>query len=229
MKTTAFGVSGLAIVILTIFAVLQLVSGHTRSVNLQDNLQQALESSLETTLNGDYPIRTDDELVADVLEGLAIRLDDNCELDVTVNAIDRTKGLLSVEVTANYMTRHQDTNGDGEIDDKDAFRDLNHDGKLDAQDHVSSVTAERTVLLEEYDVAQAGKHTVNYEIIDNQGVSAMYKKYTLTAGHHMMVPKNPEVNFDGYWYLDGTTKMSRAQIQNLPVDKNYRFTNRKIN
>lgn len=227
MKTTAFGVSGLAIVIMTIFAVLQMVSGHTRSVNLQDNLQQALESSLETVIDKDYPIRTDDELVADVLEGLAIRLDDNCELDVTVNAIDRTKGLLSVKVDAYYMTQHQDTNSDGTIDDRDAFQDLNKDGKLDASDHVSKVTAERTVLLEEYDVAAIGKHTITFTIIDTNGVSAMYKKYVLTDGHHMMVPKDPTVNFDGYWYLDGKTPMTRDQIKQLPVDKNYEFTNRK--
>lgn len=226
MKTTAFGVSGLAIVIMTIFAVLQLVSGHTRSVNLQDNLQQALESSLETSLEGDYPIRTDEELVADVLEGLAIRLDDNCELDVTVNAIDRTKGLLSVKVTAYYTTRHQDTNGDGIIDERDSFVDINQDGKVDATDHVSTVTAERTVLLEEYDVAAIGKHTVVYEMIDPQGVSAMYKKYVLTDGHHMMIPKNPTTNFDGYWYLEGRTRMTPEQIKQLPVDKDYHFTNR---
>lgn len=228
MKTTAFGVSGLAIVIMTIFAVLQIVSGHTRSVNLQDNLQQALASSLETSLEGDYPIRTDDELVADVLEGLALRLDDNCELDVTVNAIDRTRGLLSVKVTAHYMTRHQDTNGDGTIDERDSFVDINRDGKLDAKDHVSTVTAERTVLLEEYDVAAIGTHTISFEIIDSQGVSAMYKKYILTEGHQMLVPKNPTVNFDGYWYLDGQTRMTREQIKQLPVDQNYRFTNRRI-
>lgn len=124
--------------------------------------------------------------------------------------------------------RHQDTNGDGTIDERDSFVDINRDGKLDAKDHVSTVTAERTVLLEEYDVAAIGTHTISFEIIDSQGVSAMYKKYILTEGHQMLVPKNPTVNFDGYWYLDGQTRMTREQIKQLPVDQNYRFTNRRI-
>lgn len=246
MKTTAFGISSLAITFFTILAVLQLVSGHTRAVNLQDNLQQALESSLETAMNSDrsYTISTNDELIADVLEGIAMRLDDNCELRLEVNEVDKTLGILSVKATAYYMTSNQDVNGDGKIDASDQFKngydwngdgvidlndDLNGDGKLDEKDAlVSTVTAERTIILEQYDIAQVGKHTITYKMIDSTGTEAMYKRYMLTEGVKLMCPKDPTSNFDGKWYLNGTaTAYTPAQIKAMDLDKDYVFYNKR--
>lgn len=245
MKTTAFGISGLIIVIFTVLAVLQVSTGHTRGVNLQDNLQQALEDSLDTALSDhSYTIATNDELIADVLEGIAIRLDDNCELRLTVHEVDKTLGILSVKATAYYMTKNQDTNGDGVIDKNDNLAgeidyngdgvidmedDLNGDGVLDEKDsQVSVVTAERTIILEHYDVEQVGKHTITYKVIDGSGTEALYKQYTLTEGEHLMAPKNPTVNFDGNWYLNGETAYTPDEIKGLTLDKDYVFLNKPL-
>lgn len=253
MKTTAFGISGLGIVLFTILAVLQLVSGHTRTVNLQDNLQQALESSLETAMNSEkaYTIATNDELVADVLEGIAVRLDDNCELRLEVNEVDKTLGIISVKATAYYMTRNQDTNDDGVIDKSDSFTEIdwNGDGVVDDRDDmdgdgvytdkdklVSVVTAERTVILEQYDVASVGKHTITYYMVDASGSKAMYKRYQLTEGVNLMAPKDPSANFDGHWYriikTGGTetvdpTPYTAAQIRAMTLTEDYSFVNQR--
>lgn len=245
MKTAAFGMSGLAIVMFTVLAVLQISTGHTRTINLQDNLQQVLEASLETAMdNGkSYTIATNDELIADVLEGIAMRLDDNCELRLEVNEVDKTLGILSVKATVYYMTRNQDVNGDGVIDESDHFADsidwngdgvidmnddLNGDGVLDEKDSlISVVTAERTIILEQYDVALAGKHTIQYRMVDGAGTEALYKLYTLTEGEKVMAPKNPTANFDGHWYL-GTTPYTPDQIRNMDLDQDYIFYNKAM-
>lgn len=252
MKTTAFGISGLGIVLFTILAVLQLVSGHTRTVNLQDNLQQALESSLETAMDSDrsYTIATNDELVADVLEGIAMRLDDNCELRLEVNEVDKTLGIISVKATAYYMSSNMDTNGDGVVDERDTFKDVdwNEDGVIDDRDDldgdgvytykdklVSVVSAERTVILEQYDVAQVGKHSITYQIVDASGVKAMYKRYLLTEGVNMMAPKDPYTGFAGWYRVvnSGGTEVveprlySAAEIKAMPLNEDYVFVDKR--
>lgn len=224
MKTTAFGISGFAIVFFTILAVLQLCAGHTRATNLQDNLQQALEASMKTAMDStkSYPIESDDELVADLLQGIAMRLDDNCELRLEVNELDRTLGILSVKVTAYYMTQNQDTNhnsdgtyGDGVIDENDTF----------TEEITSEVTAEHTMILEQFDMTTVGKHTVTYQMEDERGIVSIYKKYNLTKGVNLMAPKDPISNFDGHWYI-GSDAYTAAEIKNMTLDQDYVFYNK---
>lgn len=224
MKTTAFGISGFAIVFFTILAVLQLCAGHTRATNLQDNLQQALEASMKTAMDSSksYAIDSDDELVADILQGIAMRLDDNCELRLEVNELDRNLGILSVKVTAYYMTQNLDTNdngdgtyGDGVIDENDTLTDQ----------IVSEVTAEHTLILEQFDMTSVGKHTITYQMEGDDGAVSIYKKYTLTKGVKLMVPKDPVSNFDGHWYL-GDDAYTPAEIKDMDLDQDYTFRNK---
>lgn len=224
MKTTAFGISGFAIVFFTILAVLQLCAGHTRATNLQDNLQQALEASMKTAMDSSksYAIDSDDELVADILQGIAMRLDDNCELRLEVNELDRNLGILSVKVTAYYMTQNLDTNdngdgtyGDGVIDENDTLTDQ----------IVSEVTAEHTLILEQFDMTTVGKHTITYQMEGDDGAVSIYKKYTLTKGVKLMVPKDPVSNFDGHWYL-GDDAYTPAEIKDMDLDQDYTFRNK---
>ena len=64
MKTIAFGVCGLAIVVMSFVGLLQVVSVDTREVNLRDTLYGAMEASLDTALNTRaYVIGDEDELV----------------------------------------------------------------------------------------------------------------------------------------------------------------------
>lgn len=224
MKTTAFGVSGFAIVFFTILAVLQLCSGHTRATNLQDNLQQALEASMKTAMDStkSYAIDSDEELIADLLQGIAMRLDDNCELSLEVNELDRTLGILSVKVTAYYMTQNQDTNangdgtyGDGVIDENDTLTDQ----------ITSEVTAEHTMILEQFDMTSVGKHTITFQMVGDDGAISIYKKYSLTKGVNLMAPQNPVSNFDGHWYL-GDEAFTRDEIKAMTLDQDYTFRNK---
>lgn len=214
MKTAAFGIAGLSITFFTILAVLTVGTTHTRTVNLQDNLQHVLETSLETAMNQKaYDVNSDDELVADVIEGMALYLDDNCDLQIEVNEIDRSLGILSVKATAGYNPvthgKPKDVNGDGVIDDADKKR--------------SEVTAERTVILEQYDVENPGKMTISYYIVDASGRAAMYKTYQLTEGVKCMAPNDPTSNFDGRWYDESGRGYTPDEIKAMDLTQDMKF------
>lgn len=214
MKTASFGIAGLSITFFTILAVLTVGTTHMRTVNLQDNLQHVLETSLETAMSQKaYDVDSDDELVADVIEGMALYLDDNCDLKLEVNEIDRSLGILSVKATVGYnpvtQGKLKDTNGDGVIDDADKKR--------------SEVTAERTVILEQYDVENPGKMTISYYIVDASGRAAMYKTYQLTEGVKCAAPKDPTSNFDGRWYDESGRGYTPDEIEAMDLTRNMVF------
>ncbi|MDQ9767478.1 hypothetical protein RFZ33_10315, partial [Acinetobacter baumannii] len=91
----------------------------------------------------------------------------------------------SVKATVGYnpvtQGKPKDRNGDGVVDDADRKR--------------SEVTAERTVILEQYDVENPGKFKLAYYVVDGNGRQAMYKTYHLTEGVKCMAPKDPAANF----------------------------------
>ena len=218
MKTASFGIAGLGIVFFTILATLTVTTTHTRTVNLQDNLQRVLETSLETAMDERaYNINSDDELVADVVEGMALYLDDNCDLKIEVNELDRTLGILSVKATVGYNPVTQgklfDRNSDGVVDDADRKR--------------SEVTAERTVILEQYDVENPGKFKLAYYVVDGNGRQAMYKTYQLTEGVKCMAPKDPSANFDGRWYTSGGDAYTPAQIEAMDLTGDMTFYSKR--
>lgn len=205
MKTATFGIVSFLITVFTIVAVLQVCNTHARSVNLQDNLQEAMETSLATAMDkNSYTIRNKDELVADVIEGVALYLDDNCELQMNVKEVDPVLGILSIELTAYYTPTIGVAANNGES---------------------SSVTVNRTVILEQYDLEMVGKHKVKYLITDVSGNSAIYKSYVFTEGQSIFVPKDPAkpgMRFLGWRY--GGRTYTRAEIQALPLSKDYEFT-----
>lgn len=223
MKTTSFGISALAIVFFTILAVVQLCTVNTRTANLEDNLQHALESSLSTAMSDNsYTISTKDELVADVIEGIALYMDDlgpEDTLTLDVNEVDTDLGIVSVTATLKYVPvigdKTTDTNGDGVVDDND-------DSKF------TTVTAEKTVIFDEYDVPQVGKYTTTYVVVDKDGNEAIYKSYTLSEGVKAMVPKDPYDGFSGTWYLGGSTPMTKDQIANTDLTSDMVFYSKAI-
>lgn len=223
MKTTSFGVSALAIVFFTILAVVQLCTVNTRATNLEDNLQHALESSLSTAMSDNsYTIATKDELVGDVIEGIALYMDDlgpEDTLTLDVNEVDTDLGIVSVTATLNYVPvtgdKTKDTNGDGVVDNDDESK-------------YTTVTAEKTVIFDEYDLPQVGKYTITYIVVDKDGNEAIYKSYTLSEGVNAMVPKDPYKGFSGKWYLGGSTPMTKEQIANTKLTGDMVFYSKAI-
>lgn len=202
MKTSVYGMCCFIISIFSIVIVCQVCLANHRVNNLQDNLQEAMESSLNVAMSErSYSIDNAEELIADVIEGIVVYLDNNAALDVNVKEADVQTGLLSIEVIEHYPT---------------------------AAGGMQDIKCERTILLEHYSNNLPGSHEITYVIksTDGSGGEIVYKQYTLKDNVTMIVPKNPSINgyrFDG-WALDGTNNvLSSASIQALPIDKDYKF------
>jgi len=190
-----------------LIALLQVVTINTRSVDIQDNLQEALETSLSTAMSEHgYSIDTDDELVADVAEGLALAVNDpRADITVQVNKVDRDLGLISVKVTAKYpsvLNANPQAGGTG-----------------------STVTAERTVILEQSKTISAGQHEVKFMGPDG----ALYKRYLLTEGSQKLpYPSYPAPSGKTFvgWKdkATGTTYRTAAALGALPLTKDHEFT-----
>lgn len=206
MKTAAFGISGLGITVFVFMALLQIVNVDTREVSLRDNLQSAMKASLSTALDARaYTVNDEEELVADVVQGIVLELNDpRAELDIQINAVDRTMGLLSMKVTAHYPSVTTGAAREG-----------------------TSVSVERTVILEHVDTeAVAGSHTV---VFTNPG-GAVVKSYTLTSESQKLpypsYTPSAGKSFAG-WSLNGTryanNAAGRQSLQNLSLDRDYTF------
>jgi hypothetical protein len=205
MKTVAFGVSALAIVTMVLVALLQVVSVDTRAVSLQDTLHGAIEASLDTALNTHaYTINDKDELVADVVQGVVLELNDpRAKLEVQVNEADRTLGIISMKVTGRYPS-------------------------VSGSDSV--VTVDRTVILEHVANAPApGSHSVIFKSPTGDTV----KSYTLTEKSQTLpypgYTAGSGKSFLG-WDLNGVfyanTTAGKTALQSLVLDKDYLFTAR---
>lgn len=205
MKTTTFGLCALAITVMTFVGLLQVVNVDTRETGLRDTLHGAMEASLETALNTRaYVIDDEDELVADVVQGVALELGDpRTELTVQVNEVDRNLGIISMKMTA---------------------RTPSVSGKE------SVVTVERTVVLEHVDNAPAaGTHSVLFQ----SPAGAAFKSYILTENSQKLpYPDHPVAagktflgwEHDGVFY--GNDATGKAALQNLALDTDYVFVAR---
>jgi hypothetical protein len=211
VKTTAFGVSCLAIVMTTLIALLQIVNINTHAANLQDNLQEAMETSLTTAMDErSYTIADSDQLVADVVEGIALALNDpRAELTVQVNEADQALGILSMTATARYPSVVS-------ADPTDAGPG-------------STVSATRTVILEQSDAQTPGAHTVAFLNPDR----SLYKTYTLTPGSHLPYPPYPETRGEclfgwmgddhGHDTYRADSPGAIATLKNLPLTEDHTF------
>lgn len=200
MKTTIYGIVNWAIMVITIVIVLFICNNHSRSVNLQDNLQEAVESSLNTAMcNKNYTIDDADELIADMIEGIAMYLNDSDKIDVTVKNVDMEKGLLSVVVTEHYTS---------------------------VKDKVTDISCEKTVLLDRYatytvtyGMYDSSNSFVGYKTYE------FSKKQSLIVPKDPDYELTGKVFRT--WALkksDGTlVEMTNDEIKVLPSDKDYTF------
>lgn len=202
MKTTAFGVSALAIVVMSFIGLLQIVNVDTRAMSLQDTLHGAMEASLDTALNSRaYTIEDEEALVADVVQGVILELDDpRAELEVQVNEVDRTLGIISMKVTGRYPSISGDQN---------------------------VVSVERTVLLEHVD---NGPGPGFHEALFRSPAGSAFKGYTLKENSQKLpypsFAAGPGKTFLG-WEHEGSfypnTTAGKTALQNLPLNRDYTF------
>lgn len=152
MKNVVTGLVIAIIIALTTIIGLTLSGRSTREVELYNNLDKAVESTVESTLeNANYDIHDKDEFVADFNQNLLLTIDSDSDVTVEVLSADEEKGLLSINVILNY--KHP--NG--------------KDGTIECQ---------KTVILENYTVPSSKTpYTVTYTLDD----ATVYKTYVLNA------------------------------------------------
>lgn len=184
---------------------LQVVNVDTRAVSLQDTLHGAMEASVDTALNTRaYTIDDEEALVADVVQGVVLELDDpQAELEVQVNEVDRNLGIISMKVTGRYPS----VNGTPSV-----------------------VSVERTVILEHVDNGPGpGFHetlfqnpaggTVKAYTLKENSQKLPYPGYTPGAGKSFLGWQH-----EGKFYANNPA--GQAALRNLPLDRDYTFTAR---
>lgn len=120
MKQTVYGII-LAIIFIITLACNMTVSGrNVRQNELDQALNRAIKQAVETLVDSAV---SNEELAADLAEGILTGIESDADIKIDVIACDASKGILSVRTTAFY-------------------KHIN--GKK------GTVTAERTVILEEY-------------------------------------------------------------------------------
>lgn len=184
---------------------LQLVNVDTRAMSLQDTLHGAMEASLDTALNSRaYTIDDEDALVADVVQGVVLELDDpRAELEIQVNEVDRTLGIISMKVSGRYPS---------------------------VSGSPSVVSVERTVILEHVNNGPGpGFHEMRFRNPAGETV----KGYTLKANSQKLpypgYAAGSGKTFLGWehgsnFYANNTA--GQTALRNLPLDRDYTFTAR---
>lgn len=120
MKQTVYGII-LAIIFIITLACNMTVSGrNVRQNELDQALNRGIKQAVETLVDSAV---SNEELAADLAEGILTGIESDADIKIDVIACDASKGILSVKATAFY-------------------KHIN--GKK------GTVTAERTVILEEY-------------------------------------------------------------------------------
>jgi len=75
-----------------------------RSMELKSNLASVVEETItNVTLNRSYDIADTEEVLADLMEALVVRLDSTCDVMLDILQYDSEKGVLAVKVTVFYQ------------------------------------------------------------------------------------------------------------------------------
>lgn len=211
MKTTIFGLACSAILVATVVIVAGISNTKTRTVNLQDNVKETLESSLSTTLEQkSYTIANQDELISDLTTTMASYLSDDSELEIKIRTIDGNDGIISITATVKYAL--ENTNETAKIPD--------------------TITCEKTVFLDKDDPMylqneeQAKTFTLTYQIPNGAEPPILYKEYELITPAKIKVPIAPiqtGSTFQGWKDLATGTIYSEADLKAKDLNKNYTF------
>lgn len=178
MRNIVIGFVFAAMILLSVNIVSTMNSRSTRSQELSDALDTALEGTLSTLSKGTYDISDTDEYIADLVSNIAGQIQSDSELTVNILDADIEKGIMTVQV-------------------KEEYKHIN--GKTGA------VTASKTVLLEEQqttgDAEITDTVTINFYLPDN----TLYKSYKVKKGTEISEPVAPRENTE---WLENGVKVS---------------------
>lgn len=178
MRNIVIGFVFAAMILLSVNIVSTMNSRSTRSQELSDALDTALEGTLSTLSKGTYDISDTDEYIADLVSNIAGQIQSDSELTVNILDADIEKGIMTVQV-------------------KEEYKHIN--GKTGA------VTASKTVLLEEQQTTEDAEITdtvtINFYLPDN----TLYKSYKVKKGTEISEPVAPHENTE---WLENGVKVS---------------------
>lgn len=154
--------------VLSLMIIMSISGRSNRSMEIKSNLSSTVEETVEEMVHSErYSIDNVNQFIGDFIENLALVIDSDSELEVSVLQADKDKGILTVSVT-------------------ETFKHPN--GKE------GSIQTEKTVILNGTEQApETPQYTVSFFLSKedmNEGRSC-YKKYLVDAGKNMATPKDP--------------------------------------
>ena len=178
MRNIVIGFVFAAMILLSVNIVSTMNSRSTRSQELSDALDTALEGTLSTLSKGTYDISDTDEYIADLVSNIAGQIQSDSELTVNILDADIEKGIMTVQVKEEYKHINSKT---------------------------GAVTASKTVLLEEQQTTEDAEITdtvtINFYLPDN----TLYKSYKVKKGTEISEPVAPSENIE---WLENGVKVS---------------------
>ncbi len=153
-----------AIAFMVIVAAMIISGRSVRKNELENTLEHATKQTVEYLKKNPQIDRQ--EFVQYFKNNLEMGIESDSEILVSIIEADTEKGILSVHAEGNFQ---------------------NCLGKKE------KVEADKTVILEKYQLEKKKQYTVVYKI-----AGEIYKVYKLTEGSKMPTPVNPEGNFEGW-------------------------------
>ena len=156
--------------ILSLMVVMSISGRSNRNMELKSNLSSVVEETVEEMVQSEkYSMENVNQFMGDMVENLALVLDSDSKLEVSVLQADKERGILTVSVTERF--KHPN-------------------GKE------GSVQTEKTVILSGTEQKpETLQYTVSFYLSKedmNEG-KGCYKKYLVYAGKGVTVPKDPFV------------------------------------
>ena len=174
MKNVIYGIMLTVIGILIVLIVITINGRMTRQKESTDALGQAVETTVENTMEQDnYTINDNKEFVADFLQNLLLQVENDSDVEVNIAGIDYKKGLLSVNVVEHFT----------------------HPSGKDAELSYST-----TVVMEQSDADHY--YTVNFYNVDGE-VYKSYQLCTGSKVTEPYIPDVPGKTFVGWKDADG--------------------------
>lgn len=104
MKQTVFGLVSMLLLVFFLIIAMSLYGRNLRQAETDHTLAEAVDTAMSNLMeNKVYSIDTKDEFVADFLETLLVQMNSTSDVEVSILEADEKKGILSVEVTQNYL------------------------------------------------------------------------------------------------------------------------------
>lgn len=157
--------------VLSLMIVMSISGRSDRNMELKSSFSSVVEETVESMANSEkYSIDNVNQFICDMVENLSVVIDSDSELQVSIQQIDKDKGILTVSVTEEFT---------------------HPNGKP------GSIETEKTVILNGKEPEpEVQQHTVSFyfskENMD-EGRSC-YKQYLVDAGKNVTVPKDPSAD-----------------------------------